>query len=277
MALDVRIDQKLEQDAKLVFKFPHPTGNKPAFSRTCPFFENPTIKEEQTANLIKYDVIGRSGNVFGYTGAKSRTFNISFFITLPHILELSRGLTDSQPTPSDLSKEEQKNAFFIDSGDDENFDNGYFKNAFKYINRIAPDESSELSFLEENYASLGVALDSTTAQAMDLILYWANLIRSSTLTYSPNPSVGPPTIRFTHGSLYRDIATVASRYNISVDDRYGYDTVTLLPRRLEVALTLHEVQSNTDLGFEQGRDFVSDSIAGWEQVVGRRDLPRTTA
>jgi len=287
MAIETRIDQRLEQDAKLTFKFPHPEGGKPSFTRTCPFFENPVIKEEQASNLIKYDVIGRSGNVFGYTGAKSRSFNITFFITLPLVLELSRGLQDARPTPSELSKDEQKQAFFV-KGEQAVFDrdkreNSYSLNASKYIDKVASFGSPERTFLEENYNPftngedpLGVPIDSTTAGAMDVILYWVNLIRSSTLTYGPNPSVGPPIVRFTHGSLYRNIATIASRYNITVDDKYGYDRVTLLPRRIEVHLTLHEVHSNTDMGFELGEGYGQDKVHGWERVIGRLDN-RTTA
>tara|TARA_A100001515_G_scaffold2100_1_gene2091 strand:- start:5239 stop:6105 length:867 start_codon:yes stop_codon:yes gene_type:complete len=287
MALETRIDQRLEDDAKLVFKFPNPENGRAPFTRTCPFFENPIIKEDQNSNLIKYDVIGRTGNIFGYTGAKSRSFSVTFFITLPLILELSRGLADSGRAPSDLSKEEQKDAFFVLQADNTDFQkertqNSYNKNASKYINRVAPAGSPERTFLEENYNPftngedpLGVPLDSTTAAGHDLILYWVNLIRSSTLTYAPNPSVGPPIIRFTHGSLYRNIATVASRYNITVDDKFGYDRVTLLPRRIEVSLTLHEVQSNGDMSFEFGKALNPDRISGWERVVGRKD-PRTS-
>ena len=308
-----QINQRLEDASKLVFKFPNPDGAP--FTRTCPFFENPTIKEHQSSNLVKYDVIGRSGTLYGHTGAKSREFSINFFITLPHLKELSARLADSRKGPSELSKDEQKDAFFIDAHGPHypRSDKGSYKAVFaehikrityddpngpeaKFYNMIKSDreiteqfaEVTSAVFNEVSFATAGKVfnpdLDNpiftpksgavkgfTDRPEVDLLVYWINLIRSSTLTYAPNPSVGPPIIRFSHGMLYRNIATVASKYSITADDKSGYDEVSLLPRRIEVNIQLHEVQSNGDRNFELGKQTSRDRISGWEEVIGRLD------
>ena len=67
---------------KLVIVYP---GEKKF--KTIPFFENPTISESQNPRYANFAVVGRSSNLFGYLGSDSRKFNISFNMTLPHIVD----------------------------------------------------------------------------------------------------------------------------------------------------------------------------------------------
>ena len=264
-----QINQRLEESSKLTFKFPNPEAGKPSFTRSCPFFENPQIKENQSSNLVKYDVIGRSGTLFGHTGAKSREFSVNFFITLPHLQELSARLAQGRSTPSELSKEEQKEAFFMDQ-DGADFEaerqaGSYGKHWMDYFKKLRYDDPTSP---EADFIANFIDIPFKNPEA-DLLVYWIDLIRSSTLTYAPNPSIGPPIIRLTHGMLYQDIPTVASKYSINVDDKSGYDVVSLLPRRIEVSLQLHEIQSNGERNFEMGKKIDRDRLSGWERVIGR--------
>jgi len=81
------IDRRLVERAKLVFYFPNPSEGKEHLRVIMPFFENPTIKETKKARFKKYSLVSRSSDLYAYTGAASRQFNLSFNITVPHILE----------------------------------------------------------------------------------------------------------------------------------------------------------------------------------------------
>ena len=82
--MTTHVNHKLEDRSKLLFVFPQAAGKDPII-RMCPFFENPTIKESQTPRYANYAPIGRSSNLFGYLGADSRKFEVTFNLTLPHM------------------------------------------------------------------------------------------------------------------------------------------------------------------------------------------------
>jgi len=105
-----RIDNLLQERSKLIFEFP----TKEAYStldRVCPFFENPIITERKSSNLIKYDVLGRTSNQLGFTGAKSKQISVEFNMTLPHIVHMATNELFAQ-VPTTLTKLEKKQEFF---------------------------------------------------------------------------------------------------------------------------------------------------------------------
>jgi len=86
--------RKLQERTNLCFEYPQSNGR---VFRTClPFLENPQIREKGVANLSDYDIIGRNGQLFSHTGAKSRVFDISFHISLMHYIEMDQkdGISD---------------------------------------------------------------------------------------------------------------------------------------------------------------------------------------
>lgn len=50
-----------------------------------PFYETPMITESQTPRYAKYQLLGRNSNLMSFLGADSRTFNLTFYLTLPHL------------------------------------------------------------------------------------------------------------------------------------------------------------------------------------------------
>ena len=78
------VDRRLPERTYLMFYFPK--AQQDFFVVRMPFFENPKISEKKKANYQKYNVIGRSSNLYTYTGSNSRQFNVEFNMTLPHIL-----------------------------------------------------------------------------------------------------------------------------------------------------------------------------------------------
>ncbi len=87
------VDRKLPERAKLMFYFPVPTKGSDYYVVELPFFENVSIKETKKARYQKYSLISRSSNLHSYLGADSRTLNVSFNMTMPHIVDLHPGLT----------------------------------------------------------------------------------------------------------------------------------------------------------------------------------------
>lgn len=87
------IDRALPERSKLMFYFPVPTQGNDYYVIELPFFENVSIKEAKKAKYQKYSLISRSSTLYSYLGADSRTLNISFNMTLPHLLDDNPGLT----------------------------------------------------------------------------------------------------------------------------------------------------------------------------------------
>jgi hypothetical protein len=79
------VDRKLPERTHLMFYFPK--AQQDFFVVRLPFFENPKISESKKAKYQTYSVIGRSSNLYTYTGADSRRFDLEFSMTLPHIIE----------------------------------------------------------------------------------------------------------------------------------------------------------------------------------------------
>lgn len=297
-----KIDTELQRDNKLIFEFPSVDGGSVLF-RTCPFFENPKISESQTANIIKYDVLGRTGNFFGYTGAKSKMLNLDFDLTLPHIVSTQTIELFSQP-PIPLTKMEKKQDFF-NKQKNKNSSNtrstryeAQRKELFEIING-APLEPIKInpalgtagigSAVAQRFETTSSEYDLASnlnayskpfiyAQAVDMLLFWIKLIRSSVLNNHDYPSFGPPIIRLKFGLLYDYISCVATKYSISWDESAGYDVVTLLPNKISVSLTLAQVQRNkgTQREVEEGsyldntrRTRGEEVLYGWEDVLSQ--------
>ena len=70
-----------------MFYFPMPTAGDSYYVIELPFFENVTVKEAKKARYQRYSLISRSSNLYSYLGADSRTIDVSFNLSLPHILE----------------------------------------------------------------------------------------------------------------------------------------------------------------------------------------------
>jgi hypothetical protein len=81
------VDRSLPERTNLEFYFPKPEQGDSYYTVTLPFFENVQIKESKKAKYQKYSLISRSSNLYSYLGADSRVLNLTFKMSLPHILE----------------------------------------------------------------------------------------------------------------------------------------------------------------------------------------------
>ena len=76
-----------------MFYFPVPSQGSDYYVVEMPFFENVKIMESKKARYQKYSLISRSSNLYSYLGADSRVLNLSFNMTMPHIMDDNPGLT----------------------------------------------------------------------------------------------------------------------------------------------------------------------------------------
>jgi hypothetical protein len=103
------IDRALPQRSRLQFIFPNEsiesrnTAKRYGYVASLPFFENISLAETKKARYQKYSLISRSSNLYSYLGSDSRQLNLSFHMTLPHILETHNGITKDR-FENDISK-----------------------------------------------------------------------------------------------------------------------------------------------------------------------------
>jgi len=110
--------------------------------------------------------------------------------------------------------------------------------------------------------------DYLKSRAIDLIIYWVNIIRSSVVNYSKNPIYGPPVIRLNHGIMYQNIPCICTDYSIDFNEAAGYDMDTLLPRQIRVTMKLEELRTGDFQDFmPKGNPVQRDNLAGWEAVI----------
>jgi hypothetical protein len=84
--------RKLSDRSHLTIEFPQ--ENDRVIRTFIPFLENPTISEKGKANINSYNLVGRAGQLFTYGGSESRTLQVTFNISLLHVLEEEKDLQD---------------------------------------------------------------------------------------------------------------------------------------------------------------------------------------
>ena len=283
------VDTYLEERSKLIFEFYSAEVDSGVTYRILDFWENIKIKESQKPNLITYNPISRAGSLYSYGGAKSRAFNLSFNITLPNLtLIRERWLSDISKYSSD---------HFFQNSVDKDFgsppglraDVGFFDNQFLYLLDNYSPTDVKLAFPSSNFdieRNSQEELDPITGDATDntissfnatevdtsrrqktiaTVMMWVGLIRSSVINNSKNPLEGPPIVRLRHGILYQDVPCVCTGYDVSFEERGGYDLHTLLPRIINVSMNLEEYRNNGE--FKKGIPKLRDNLTGWESII----------
>lgn len=104
-------------------------------------------------------------------------------------------------------------------------------------------------------------------KTVDMIVYWVNIVRASMLNNALDTSLGPPIVRIRHGVMYQDVACICTDYSIKHDESAGHDIRTLLPRMLNVSMTLEEVRAGDFGEFDPNDQVKKDNLAGWESVL----------
>ena len=283
-----RRNSYLEERSHLVFVYPNATTLLGPQTRIrLPFYEDPQIRERKRARYATLNPIGRSSNLFAYTGADAREFTLDFNLTLPNIVEHFNQYQDYIMESGKNGQILDKNKFFeLDSPLTTNvhgpkaadYEEFFLTHDSTTPNAI-PNDPKALEL--ENAISLeggkklsaqkGSREHEQVLRTIDLIRYWTDVIRSSCYNNTSNPTLGPPIVRLTHGILFRDLPCIVDSYNITYDNtNAGYDKATLLPRRLVISMTLKEIRAG-DYGVfnvaPTARSIEHDNLAGWEVIV----------
>ena len=141
------VDRALPERSKLRFYFPVPKQGDDYYVVTMPFFENLSIKESKKARYQKYSLISRSSNLYSYLGADSRMINLSFNITLPHIMDEHPDTTyDKYVIPPDDSDnvEGEKRKFKAPHNPDQGVKGRAFVLGTEYTQKLAVDSARQV-------------------------------------------------------------------------------------------------------------------------------------
>ena len=279
--LDETVQRKnshLGERSNLIFEFPNAgiIGGPPT-RLLLPFFEDPAIRERKKARYATLNPIGRSSNLFAYTGADAREFSLDFNMTLPNILDFMKKApsltTQYGPGAGTI---EEKNLFFGAANPLKRDVTGPKAQDYENISpQTDPPLATRNAISGEAIDDLRRAYRGTHHQnylrTIDVIRYWTDIIRSSCYNNTSNPSLGPPIIRLTHGILFRNLPCIVESYNITFDKEVaGFDKNTLLPRRLIISMTLKELRAGNYGQFNVGEGATQveqDNLAGWEVIV----------
>jgi len=293
----------LPERSRLVYRFA--TENGKYLEVELPFFENIRVEERQSANLESYKLLGRPGNIFAYMGADSRSLSLEFSITLPHLNNYfsvagyfkawkNNRFYEFDPANKKAEKKrfyESKKASDYKQAGGRSFHN-YYSLARQQFNLLATDgfetdrnntdqellqglsrdargtdeELNEKKLLND----LGGRLTDSQEKAKTLIDYYLfliNIVRSSTLNNSQNPSYGPPLIYLNHGTMYRNIPCVCTDFSIKVDESAGFDVLTLTPNKVDISLNLKESRTGDYDDHSPFDHIKGENVAGWESII----------
>lgn len=268
-------NRQLPERSRVVFYYPSPKEGESFVQVVLPFYENIDIRETKSARYTEFKLLSRSSNLYGYTGADSRQFELTFTINLPHIIyEHPEALKDqSGPTTRDWA-DTLRNATVDPLARQSS------RLANKFLQKAKTEYPNVLSFHNgngdaSNFRGLSIVGPSPeletqknliNVKAAELGLYWTNIVRTSVVTNSKNPVLGPPIIRFTHGLLYQDVPCICKKYSISYDEKAGFEMQTLFPRIMKFSLSLEEVRAGDFGKFQRGQVVSRDNLVGYEAM-----------
>ena len=266
--------RKLQERSFLLFEYYGADGDKTIAH--LPFLQNISVSEKGKANLASYNLLGRAGQLFAYGGADSRKLDLEFHINLLHLLHLqeTEGLTDRLfRTLKSTDKETDKKRFFDPGAGGPISPFGYGASlTTQFLNLFGENKTELVSRARSAEAHSGREIrvygtSKSTQKAIDISMYWLNLVRSSILNNSKNTVYGPPIVRLNHGPMYMNSPCLVEDYKISVDKESNYDVETLFPYNIKVSMSLIESRTGDFGDYKYGKHILGDNLTGWESVL----------
>lgn len=257
----------LHERSFLVFEFPGPNEVKRAY---LPFLENIEISESQKSNLAEYSLLARPGSLYSYLGAKSRSFNLEFKMTLQHLIDTLGTEGINQRFRQIYTKTDNSDAkkSFLDSVQTKSTDFSYINHAVAHKDKY---DSLSTRFIDINTLAINQSIVEKQ-KAINLMMWWVNLVRSSVLNNSKNTVYGCPIVRITHGPMYNNVPCLVENYSIKIDEAAGQDIDTLLPKRIIVQMSLVEHRVGDFSDFQSTEAIKGDNITGWESIIEENNI-----
>ena len=106
-----------------------------------------------------------------------------------------------------------------------------------------------------------------TLKAVDTLLFFVNIFRTSVMNNASHPTHGPPIIRIVHGTLFQSVPCVCRSYTLEWEEKMGYELETLTPRRLVLTMQLEELRAGDFDNHGYGMPVKRDNLTGWESVI----------
>jgi hypothetical protein len=278
-------NRALPERAYLTYHFNLNT-NGDTYLVKLPFYENAMISESQRSNVNRMSPIGRSSNIFTYTGSESRRLNIRFYITLPHLYESIIDTTSEMYQDGIISTSVNERSKFTRlpseaAPDAETRTIRRIERLYTVFKAIVPEADPNfgpgLQFVQDLLDNVNIFKylvedrtpeDPLTKKKVQAIyLFWINLIRSSVITNKDAPYLGPPILYLSYGAMYQDTPFICTDYQISPDEQAGFEVKTLLPRRIQVTMSLEEIRMGTYGKFLPGAFKGGDNNYGWEDIL----------
>ena len=256
-----RVNQELETRGYLLFAFPHrehlTDANKNSGEFKIPFFENPQISEARSSNYATQSIINRNEPWRLFVGAQAKQLQLSFKLTLPHICQfaLAYGSTEALSflTDSIYYSDFQKNIGVHTHG----------KYQSLSTNNLDGEPYAEdvRSWVPANNTSSPVD-DEKEKMFLAYVQHIIDKVRASVVgsVSNSNSVQAPPEVFLNFGTLYNNEPFIVKNYTINFDGGAGYDLNTLLPRVMEVKLSLE--------GYHQTNNGSSSTpLEGWDTIL----------
>lgn len=135
---------------------------------------------------------------------------------------------------------------------------GFFdvKNTGSFLNNLFGDPNLKKGFS-----------DIDMGQAVNLLMMWINVIRTSVINNSTQTQYGPPTVYLNHGTMYNNIPCVCTNFSIKLANNAGYELLSLAPRQVEVTMNLAENRAGNFGEFKPFELTGGDNLTGWESII----------
>ena len=109
--------------------------------------------------------------------------------------------------------------------------------------------------------------DINMGQAVNYLMMWINVIRTSVVNNSTKTQYGPPTVYLNHGTMYNNIPCVCTGFSVRLVSNAGYELLSLAPRQVEVTMNLSENRVGNFGDFIPFTEIEGDNLVGWEAVM----------
>jgi hypothetical protein len=112
--------------------------------------------------------------------------------------------------------------------------------------------------------------DIDMGKAVNYLMMWVNVIRTSVINNSTKTQYGPPTVYLNHGTMYNNIPCVCTGFSVRLVSNAGYELLSLAPRQVEVTMNLSENRVGNFGDFIPFTEIEGDNLTGWEAVMTGR-------
>lgn len=228
-----------------------------------PFYENPTIKESRQPTYATHPIVGRNEPYRLWTGAKPAKVDLKFRLLMPHMMTFGTKKMQELILSSKFVKSFANHLHTVVNNEDNSStpkrdeNTGLFNDLPNSLSDISDNIrlvfgpggttvdqyqfAHELltkvqydNFLASNARGLVIQnLMAIIAMVKGSVISTTIANRKSDVNYFP-----APVAFLTFGGLYNDEPFIVTNYSMTFDGKFGYEELSLLPRSIDISLTL---------------------------------------